>query len=567
MTVVEMTENVSAVRLRWIVSVWLSSCEHRAPYHRRRSCFLVVECFALVSVLVASTVASTKSSAAEARRAKMAKSKQRTEQAKTAPKEKSHKESKTKNKEEFKATHNKSPRKSPRLVQVDMTQESKNKNNSNRNMFRRVSDPEDPVLDAALKTPSKTKQCNKPDTFTTPSSSSIPKMRSLVVCLTPLTPRERQISGGGTGKRNTNAKGSKTPATGRRRSSITPQTPSSNGKMKQPTLAQFMTMRPTPNAKQRLIAGECDAEPIVLCKEINTDDIKMEVDDEESHNNLMTFKSETNDNGGEDAPLDLRKQMTTSTTTTTPLRPSALDTVVSRLGSPACNTVDSVTRSTSSPNSQASLVNWQSVRTKITPTKGSSPCRGTLFGPVKKENVSPGKLAPVPPVETLRREITPNNSPTASPKPIDVLRREATPNSDSDSSVGSSVRSGSSGVRKGRVRTNRGLEPSHSELQRVAKQGVRLLKANQNRTARNENLEPAESPTPKTNESKSLKDKLQTTINGILATRNTDAAAAAASHVKEEESMDVEPQGSNDDYDKVNRVKKYDMREGMQFMW
>ena len=450
-----------------------------------------------------------------------------------------------------------------------MAQESKNKNNSNRNTFRRVSGPEDPVPDAALKTPSKTKQCGKPDTFTTPSSSSMPKMRSLVVCLTPLTPRERQISGGSTGKRNTNAKGSKTPRTpamGRKRQSIVPQTPSSNGKMKQPTLAQFMTMKPTPNAKQRLIAGDSDAEPIDLCKEINTDDIKMEVDDEENHN-VATFKSEANNNDGEDAPLDLRKQITTSTTTTTPLRPSALDTVVSRLGSPACNTIDSVIRSTSSPNSQASLVNWQLVRTKITPTKGSSPCRGTLFSPVKKENVSPGKLAPVPPVETLRRDITPNNSPTASPKPIDVLRREATPNSDSDSSVGSSARSGSSGARKGRARTNRGLEPSYSELQRVAKQGARLLKANQNQTARNENLEPAESPTPKTNEPKSLKDKLQTTINGILATRNTDAAAAATSDVKEEESMDVDAQGSNDDYDKVNRVKKYDMREGMQFMW
>ena len=527
--------------------------------------------FCLVSVLVASTVASTKSSAVEARRAKMAKSKQRTEHAKTAPKEKSQKECKTRNKEEFKVTCN-SPRKSPRFVQVDKSQldsKNRNRNNSNRDTFRRVSGPEDPAPDV-LKTPSKTKQSSKPDSFTTPTSSSIPKMRSLVVCLTPLTPRDRQISGGGGGGvSQKNVKGTKTPrtpATRRKRESIMPGTPSSNGKMKQPTLTQFMTMRTTPNAKQRLIAGKSDAEPIDLCKEVDAEDIKMEMEDVENH---KTFKSETSNNdnyNAEDAPLDLRKQMMASTTTTTPLRPSTLDTVVSRLGSPACNTVDSVTRTTSSPNSQASLVHRQSVRTKITPTKGSSPYRGALFGPVKKENVSPGKLAPVPPVETLRRDVTPNNSPTASPKPMDILRRAATPNSDSDSSVGSSVRSGSSGVRKGRARANRGLEPSHSELERVAKQGARLLKANQNRTSRNENLEPVESPTPKTNEPKSLKDKLQTTINGILATRNTDAAAAAGSDVKEE-SMDVDPQGPSDDYNKVNGVKKYNMREGMPFLW
>ena len=524
----------------------------------------------MVSVLVASTVASTKSSAAEARRAKMAKSKQRTEHAKTAPKEKSHKESKTKNKEESKVTYNQSPRKSPRFVQVDVAEEPKNRNNSNRNTFRRVSGPEDPVPNAdpeVLKTPSKSKQCNKPDSLTTPSSSSVPKMRSLVVCLTPLKPGERHVSGGGgaTGKKNANVKGvrmPRTPATGRKQESIVPGTPSSNGKMKQPTLAQFMTIRTTPNAKQRLIAGESDAEPIDLCKEVDTDDIKMEVDDEE---NQLTFKSETNNR--EDAPLDLRKQTTTSSTTSTPLRPSALDTVVSRLGSPACNTVDSVTRLTSSPNSHASLVNWQSVRTKITPTKGSSPCRGTLFGPVKMESLSPGKLAPVPPVETLRRDVTPNNSPTASPKPMGILRHEATPNSDSDSSVGSTVRSGSGGIRKGRARANRGLEPSYSELQRVAKQGAKLLKVNLSRINRNENLEPVESPSPKTNEPKSLKDKLQTTINGILAPRNTDVTAAAGSDVKEEESMDVDPQGPSDDYDKVDGVKKYNMREGMQFMW
>ena len=39
----------------------------------------------------------------------------------------------------------------------------------------------------------------------------------------------------------------------------------------------------------------------------------MEVDDDE---NQLTFKSETNNR--EDAPLDLRKQTTTSSTTTTP---------------------------------------------------------------------------------------------------------------------------------------------------------------------------------------------------------------------------------------------------------
>ena len=148
-----------------------------------------------------------------------------------------------------------------------------------------------------------------------------------------------------------------------------------------------------------------------------------------------------------------------------------------------------------------------------------------------------------------------------------ILRHEATPNSDSDSSMGSTVRSGSGGVRKGRARANRGLEPSYSELQRVAKQGAKLLKVNLSRMNRNENLEPVESPSPKTNEPKSLKDKLQTTINGILAPRNTDVTAAAGSDVKEEESMDVDPQGQSDDYDKVNGVKKYNMREGMQFMW
>ena len=47
----------------------------------------------------------------------------------------------------------------------------------------------------------------------------------------------------------------------------------------------------------------------------------------------------------------------------------------------------------------------------------------------------------------------------------------------------------------------------------------------------------------------------------------TDVTAAAGSDVKEEESMDVDPQGSRDDYDKVDGVKKYNMREGMQFMW
>ena len=493
-------------------------------------------------------MASTKSAASEAtaRRTKMTKS---TEAHRTKSKNQKTQAQKTKNTSQGKIKHKPSnnetvganPRKSPRLAGPNFVQVQdmgKNKNNScNQNSWKKVKDSND----LSSQTPKKTKDSHKDCTSTTPSTSGI---RNLMVCLTPLTPRSQQRHGVRPKCR--------TPATNRVKSSIVPKTPNSGEKMKQPTLSQFMTsMRNSPSAKQRIIPEDNNAEPIDLSKDAGSVEDVVMIDD------IVTTNAQIGNNNTEEGPLDLRKQ-------TTPkhlLKRSALDGVVSMDVSPVSstnkeNSVDMIKHASGSPNTLASMVNWASVRDKITPTK-ISPQRN-LTGTLRRESFSPSRLAPV---ETLRREITPTNSPMERLKPI---RREATPttNSDSDSSVSSMVRGSNS--KRGRPRKT-STEPSFTELARVAKQGAKI-KAKENRARRDTCIEPVESPL-KLNEPmlKGLPES-QTATNSILATRN---ATIEPDQVTEQGSMDADTEvPNNDQVNKVtSQVTKYSLREGMQFPW